>query len=218
MNLYPSILEPSIERAQQEIVWVAGFDTIRTLQFDIIDGQFIDNLTITPSDLLELDLGEFSCDFHLMTEEPLDYVFELIEHQESIPTRAVIGQVERMSSQAVFLETVKKNNWQTGLSLDFFTPLESIDDDSWSQLDIVQLMAIEAGFQGQEFQERIFEKIKELNHLQKLYNRDWEVIIDGGVKPHHLKLLQAAGVEGVVVGSGLWQAEDLEQAVAEYTQ
>ena len=67
-----------------------------------------------------------------------------------------------------------------------------------------------------DFNDYVYEKIKELNHLEKLYGRDWEVIIDGGIKTKHVPLLSAAGVEGIVVGSGLWQADDLQAAVAKY--
>lgn len=216
MNLYPSILEGSVDNAQSQIMWAAGIDKVRTVQIDVIDGLFADNVTITPSDFPAIDFGELSIDLHLMTEEPLDYVYELIEHREDLPIRAVIAQVERMSSQVDFIETVKKHNWQVGLSLDLFTPLESIDQDIWSRIDIIQLMSIEAGFQGQEFNPSVYEKIKEVNQLEKLYQRDWELIIDGGVKVDHVGLLSSAGVEGIIVGSGLWQANDIEATAAEY--
>lgn len=216
MNLYPSILEGSVEEAQQEIVWASGINKVRTVQIDVIDGQFADNVTITPSDFPAIDFGELSVDVHLMTEEPLDYVFELIEFQEDLPIKSVIAQVERMSSQADFIDIVKKHNWQVGVSIDLFTPLDSVDEETWRRIDCIQLMSIEAGFQGQDFHDRVFEKIKEVNQLEKLYSRDWELLIDGGVKAEHVELLSAAGVEGIIVGSGLWQADDIEAAAEKY--
>lgn len=217
MKLYPSILTGSVTEAQEQVVWASSFDQIRTVQVDIIDGQFVDNETVTPTDLIEVDFGELSIDLHLLTEEPLDYVYETIEHKDAFTARSIIGQVERMSSQEDFVNTVKKNEWQVGLSLDLFTPFDAIEEASWAQLDIVQLMSIEAGFQGKEFHPTAFEKIRQLVALRKSLGRKFEIIIDGGVKPALLSKLEKAGVDSVVVGSGLWESQDLEKAVETYT-
>ncbi len=80
----------------------------------------------------------------------MDYVWELIEQAPQIPVRAVYGQIEKMSHQPQFLEEVKKQDWQAGLALDLFTPIESIEAESWEWLDGVLLMAVEAGAQGQK--------------------------------------------------------------------
>lgn len=217
MNLYPAILTGSIPEAQAQITSVASLPNIRSVQVDIIDGLFADNVTITPTDLAEIDFGELSCDLHLMTEEPLDFVYEAIDQKIQVPFRALIAQVEKMSHQADFLQTVRSNTWQIGLSLNLYTPIETIDEASWQTIDIIQLMAIEAGWQGQHFAPTIFNKIKEVKEKTRQLGRDVELIVDGGVKPEHLVELQQAGVESIAVGSGLWQAEDLQAAVAAYS-
>ena len=217
MNLYPAILTGSITEAQAQIKSVAPLPNIRSVQIDIIDGLFADNVTITPADLAEIDFGELSCDLHLMTEEPLDFVYEAIDQKSQVPFRAMIAQVERMSRQADFLQIVRSNTWQPGLSLNLYTPIEAVDEDSWQNIDIMQLMAIEAGFQGQQFAATIFNKIKEVKEKVHQLGRDIELIVDGGVKPEHLAELQTAGVDGIAVGSGLWQAKNLRATVATYT-
>jgi ribulose-phosphate 3-epimerase len=220
MNLYPAILTGSKQTAQQQAMWIAAYSKIRTVQVDIIDGQFVENVTLTPSDLPEIDFGELSVDLHLMTEEPLDYVYEALEHKNYYTVRSIIAQVERMSSQTDYVNTVKKNEWQVGLSLDLFTPLDAIEESSWHDLDSVQLMGIEAGFQGQQLHQSLFEKIKNLVALREQLGRAFEIIVDGGVKPSVIKELEAAGVDSVVVGSGLWDSadqDDLNKAVEDFT-
>jgi ribulose-phosphate 3-epimerase len=221
MNVYPSILTGSKLTAQKQVMWISAYPRIRTVQVDIIDGQFIDNVTLTPVDLPEIDFGEVSIDFHFMTEEPLDYVYEALEHSEFYTIRSMIAQVERMSSQPDYINTVKKNEIQVGLSLDLFTPFDAIEDQSWKEIDILQLMAIEAGFQGQELNNTIFEKIKTAVALREQLGRDFEIIIDGGVKPDTIKKLEKAGADSIVIGSGLWDSQDqdeLDEAVQTYTQ
>jgi ribulose-phosphate 3-epimerase len=208
MNLYPSILTGSKHEAQDQLIWIAAYPKITTVQFDVIDGQLVDNVTLTPVDFAELDFGELSIDLHLMTEEPLDFVYEAIAEQKNFVLRSIIAQVERMSSQAHYIDTVRHNNWQVGLSLDLFTPFDAIDDESWQQLDIVQLMGVELGYQGQAFQPSVLEKIKDLVALRTKIDREFEIIIDGGVKPELVNQIEQAGADGIVVGSALWQSED----------
>lgn len=208
MNLYPSILTGSKHEAQDQLLWISAYPKISTVQVDVIDGQLVDNTTITPNDFIDLDFGELSIDLHLMTEEPLDFVYEAIAEAENFTLRSVIAQVERMSSQEHFIDTVRHNNWQVGLSLDLFTPFEAIDEASWHQLDIVQLMSVEIGFQGQAFQPSVLEKIKDLVAIRQKLDRSFEIIIDGGIKPNLVNQLDKAGVDGIVVGSALWSSKD----------
>lgn len=215
MIIYPAILTGSKQDAQEQVIWASGFDEVRTVHIDIIDGQFVNNVTLTPADLPEIDFGEMSADLHLMTEEPLDFVYEAIEHRQRIPIRTMIGQVERMSYQEHFIQTVKKHTWQVGLALDLFTPLEEIEPESWQQLDVLLIMGVEVGLQGQEFHAGVLGKIQQALEIRRRYGRDFEIMIDGGVNPQIARGLQDLENVNVVVGSNLWQSKDLHTAFKE---
>jgi ribulose-phosphate 3-epimerase len=208
MKIYPAILTESLAQAQQQLEIAQGLQDVETVQIDIIDGKFADNLTITPADFGELDFGDLTCDLHLMTEEPMDGVYELIEYSRIVPVRAVIGQVERMSKQAFFLEEIEKHEWEPGVSLDIFTPLEAIDDASWQYLKVVQLMGVEAGAQGKTFNPLVLQKIDELKTLALKFEKSIEIIVDGGINPETIVTVADEGVDAVVVGSALWNARD----------
>jgi len=213
MTLYPALLSDSVRELQQEIDSLHGISEISTVQLDIIDGIFTDNSTITAADIPLLDFGALQYDVHLMTVEPLDFLYELIAECDKTQVRACIAQVEKLSYQAPFLEEVLQHQWQAGLSLDLFTPLSAIDDASWSQMSVLQLMSIEAGVQGSAFHPRIFEKIvqaqKRLAHLDHLI----ELIIDGGIHEQQLPQLRQRGITSIAVGSALWTATDIVAAV-----
>lgn len=208
MQIYPAILTDSIAVVQEQLTIAQELPDVSVVQVDIIDGRFADNLTITPADLPDVTFEELEVDIHLMTEEPMDYVFELIEHKRNIPVRAVIGQVERMSKQTFFLEEVEKNDWLPGLSLDLYTPLDAIDLESWRFLKVVQLMAIEAGFQGAPFHQNVLKKIAELKAYCVAQNLEIEIIVDGSMNVVTVPQVAAAGAQSVAVGSALWQADD----------
>lgn len=215
MNLYPSILTNSISEYQQQLSLAIESGVINTVQVDVIDGQFADNLTLSPLDLVGIDHGDLEIDFHFMAEEPIDYIRELVVIKDDLPTRAVISQVERMGSQQDYLAEIKNQNWQVGFSLNLHTPVSAIDETSWVDLDIIQLMTIKAGFQGQKFNQTALEKIAE---IKQLANKKIEIIVDGGVKAEHTSLLAEKQVAGVSVGSGFWQADDPVTAIQQYSQ
>lgn len=214
MQLTPTLLCGDINTFQTQLNLVQDFTEVPAIQVDVIDGLYADNVTITPADLAlaELDFGDLKLDYHLMTEEPMDYVWELLEHQPQLPVRAVYGQIEKMSNQENFLEMVQKQGWQAGLALNLYTPVSSIDEAAWEWLDGVLLMAVEAGEQGQVFQEQIFAKIAELKKLAEAKNHPLEIVIDGGVKMAHLAKLKAAGVSQAAVGSALFAVADFSDA------
>jgi ribulose-phosphate 3-epimerase len=212
MQINPAILTDSLATFAQQLDLVKQQPDIKIVQIDIIDALFADNVTVSPSDLIDFDFAQLSIDFHLMTEEPMDYVWELIECGKRLPTRSVIGQIEKMSQQSDFLEEVKKAGWQTGLALDLFTPLENIEDSSWENLDQVLLMAVEAGQQGQVFNKLVLDKIKELKTLSGKIDRRLRISVDGGVKAEYLKILEKSGVDQVAIGSALFNAQNFDLA------
>jgi len=219
MNLYPSILTDLLQTAQAQLDLVKDIKGLEVVQIDIVDGQFADNLTIFPLDLIDLDFGNLQIDLHLMTEEPMGFVQEALTLKDQLPIRAIISQIERMSYPAEYIQEVKKNGWQVGLSLDLHTPTSALEN-YLAELDIVQLMAIEAGAQGQEFQSKALKKLEILNpkfetnpKAQSLNPKNLEIIVDGGVKLKHLNQLKKAGVDSVCVGSGIWQADDPHIAI-----
>lgn len=220
MKLYPTILSDSLATVRKQASQANSLEKIETLQIDVIDGYYADNVTVTPLDLVEVDFGKLSVDLHLMTEEPLDYVYEFLERKDMIPIRGIMGQIEKMSYQRFFLEEVKKHGWKAGLSLDVFTPIEEIDEEVWPLLDIVQLVAVEIGFQGGDFHSSVLQKIEKLKKIiDQVENADFgqkksiEIIIDGGVKVDTIKSIRDAGADGVAVGSALWEAGNVEQMV-----
>ena len=213
MEIVPAILTGDPLVLTQQLTLVQELPEIKAVQLDIVDALFTDNVTITPSDIqvTMIDDQDLVLDFHLMTEEPMDYVWELLD-QAYLPVRTVYGQIERMSNQLAFVQEVKKHNWRAGLALDLTTPISSLDEEVWPEVDAVLLMAVEAGEQGQAFQVAVLEKIKHCQHQLLAANNPAILAVDGGIKVSHLAQLQAAGVTQVAVGSALFASADFHQA------
>lgn len=221
VTIYPSILTDSIEEVQKQVDLAKECPAVEVLQLDIIDGFFADNLTVTPQSLLEVDFGDLQLDLHLMVEEPMDLMAEIEAAMEHLPIRAIIAQIEKMTYQNDFVEDVKKMGFKVGLSLDIFTPLDSLDEGILNKLDFIQFMGIEAGFQGQKLNPTIFAKLTDFFGQPTLINRDGlplEVIFDGGVTEANINKLIDLGIASFAIGSTLWQANDFCQQYRTYLQ
>lgn len=218
MKFIPAILSDQPGEIKDQLQRLENLPELSRVQFDIIDGIFADNLTVTPADLNQFDLSDFQVDLHLMTEEPIDFVHELIDHRQHLPINAVIAQVEHMSSQAHFLEEVKVQGWKPGLALDAYSFIEAVDDESWELLEIIQVMGVKAGFQGQGLIDSSLDLIKEIKKYLTVHNLEIEIILDGGVKLQNIDLIAPVGVDSVVVGSDLWLSASIEEQLKKYQQ
>ena len=214
MNLYPSILTDSVKTVQEQLDLLTSFsDLIHTVQIDIVDGEYADNLTITPIDLLDVDFHDFHIDFHLMVNEPDDFLFECLQLEN---VRSVITQIERLSDQQGFIEELKKKDIQAGFSLNLYTPFDSISRTSLGEIAIVQVMGIEAGFQNKKFEgEKVLNKVADITQQLSKFAQI-ELIVDGGVEKDNFRSILKSGADSIAVGSELWQSTNLNETIEHF--
>lgn len=215
MNICPSILTDSMATFVEQLESIKKNQHIDRLHVDIIDGQFVDNITLSPLDLTVVEFDDLNIDLHLMVEEPMDTVFECEAVHEYLPIKRVIGQVERMSHQQDFLHEVRRNGWEAALALDLYTPIEAIDPESWEELDAVMLLGVEAGAQEQTFNPTVFHKLKELRQAHPKA-ASLPVLVDGGVKLTNINKLAQEGIQAACVGSALWKSEQPSTTLDEF--
>lgn len=215
-QLYPAILTDSVETFQDQLSLVAKDGRLPVVQVDVIDGVFSEQLTLQLPDLADFQFGKILIDLHLMTQEPIEVVQDLLEADQPLPVRRVIGQIERMHSQADFIAELKNAGMQVALSLDIFTPLEAVDDMSWEQLDGLQLMGNEAGTQGKELHPHFWSKLEQLTSFCQRRGLRLEKMVDIGVNLTTVDKLVQAGAQGLSAGSALWKATDFSQTVGEF--
>ena len=206
--IIPAILSGDINEIQRQVNLVKQVPEFKVIQIDVVDVIYADDHTVSPQDLTAVDFGDLKIDFHLMTEEPMDYVWEMEEYAKHLPIRAVYGQIEKMTYQEAFLEEIKKQDWKAGLALNLYTPVEEIGVDAWDWADAILLMAVEAGAQGQKFNPLVMEKIKALQNKMNQEAEPVKISIDGGVNINNLSELKAAKVDEVAIGSALFAESD----------
>lgn len=168
------------------------------VHIDISDGLFCDYLSIAPSDLQEIDTANMKIDFHLLVDDPTEWIEECI----ALNPRRIIGQVERMGSQAIFIKTIESYKGEAGLALEIGTPVDAIEKEALQKAKVILLLAVPSGTHGSDFDERVIEKIKE---LKKVYQG--AILIDGGMNKTTQQKVMEAGATEIAANSAYWRGE-----------
>lgn len=203
IQIIPAILATNKQELQKQVAKIQSADSLKGhwVHFDLMDNKFVPNLSIGPSEMSD-QLTEFRKEAHLMVENPQEMLAELDRFQR------VIVHVESKEVKKTLndLNTEKK---ESGIAIEYKTPLENIFP-YLLDIDLVLVMSIEAGFQGQPFINGVLERIKQIAKLKEEKQLKFKIAVDGAVKDTNANLLVAAGVDQLVVGSFL-QEGDIEE-------
>lgn len=203
IKVIPGILESNFDGLSNKLLRVSDFSD--KVFVDVIDGRFTENETIGMDELMDSST-ELGIWIHLMTEEPINYLNQCRE----VGAELVVGQVELMEDQVKFIKEGKHLGVKTGLALDLATPVDFLEEEALGITDTVLLMAVEAGFSGQEFDEGVLKKIRELREG----GFEGDIFVDGGVNEKTIGECVKAGANGFSVTSGIWQADNQIKAYA----
>lgn len=207
MQIIPSIVAQNLEEVKAKIIRVEGL--VDWVELDIVDGIFASNYTWplnapgqAPEDLKAVD-GKIKISAHLMVEHPET----MIDSWRDIADQIIIHYESTDELEKIIGEQTEQTG--LGLALELNTPVEKIYH-YLDRIKLVQLMSIERiGYSGEKFDEQVLNKIKTL----KTNWPDVKIIVDGGVDLEIAKKLKGLGVSGVVVGSRVWEAKNIEAAI-----
>ena len=208
VEIIPAILTSDPQELKQLINEAEG--VVEGVQIDILDGQFAKNKTIDPSIFQTIET-KLNLDFHLMTKEPVDW----IEKSTRVSAKRIIGQVEMMENQMEFIEKVIETGTLVGLAVDIATPVSDLDPEVIMSLDAILVMSVPAGFSGQKFDDRVFQKIKKLNKKREEGNLKYKICVDGGVTTDNAEKLVEAGADELFIGKRLFEG-DLKENIEGY--
>ena len=176
------------------------------IHFDVMDGHFVPNITVGPEILASIRKRiDLPIDAHLMIENPDRYIPEFVKaganwisvHIENVP------HIHRT------LSFIKDLGAKAGVVLNPGTPFSAIEE-AIHYADYVLLMSVNPGFSGQKFIERSLERLTLLREMRDRLNPGCLIEIDGGIKESNVVEVVRAGADVVVVGSGIFRAQDVE--------
>lgn len=195
VQIIPAILDKTSEDFRRHIQELKGSMAFQEgwIHIDFADNEFVQNETIG-IDVVAQNPTNLNKEAHLMVAHPLQWIDKLKE----AGFKRVILHYESKDDILECIKKIKELGMEVGIALNIDTPLEKLDSFK-DKIDLVLIMAIIPGFQGQPFLPEVFDKIK---HLKE---KNWPVKIevDGAVRDTNAKQLIEAGVDQLTVGSYL---------------
>src|SRR5215471_6929801 len=208
IEIIPSILSADFARLADEIARVERGGA-RMLHLDVMDGHFVENLTIGPPVVESIRKATKShLDVHLMIENPERYVADFVH----AGANSVLVHYEAARHLDGAIERIKKEGAMAGVVLNPATPVSALED-ILEVADYVLLMSVNPGFGGQQLIPYVLKKVRKLDQMRRERRLQLPIEIDGGVHLDNLAEVVRAGCDWVVTGSAIFHSADPEATV-----
>lgn len=207
--ILPSLLLCDFANLQREVDQLSAAG-IRGLHLDVMDGQFVPNLTYGMPIVAGLSqITQMPLDVHLMISSPENY----IDAFAAAGATAITVHAEATDDPVLALRQIQRTGAAAGIAINPDTGVESIAS-CVGHCDLVLIMSVQAGFGGQSFRTTALEKLSE---ARQIFGPEVMLEVDGGVNNATIANCTEAGAELLVVGSAIFKADNYAAAVAELT-
>lgn len=210
IEISPSVLGANLMCLGEEIRRVEELG-IGWLHLDHMDGHFVPNISFGPDFVSAMrKQTKLFLDVHLMLSEPMKY----IETYAKAGADLITVHVEADDDAETMLRAIAAQGIKAGISIKPGTPVQAIEP-LLPLCDLVLVMTVEPGFGGQSLREDCVAKIPELKAIIEKSGRDILIEVDGGVKRENAEKVVRAGADVLVMGTGLFRADDPKAVVRE---
>jgi len=209
IKIAPSILSADFGHLAEAVQHAesGGADWIHV---DVMDGQFVPNITLGPMVVEAVRRAtSLPIDVHLMIEDPRRYLSRFRDAGADWLT--IHLEADRHPHRT--LSEIRALGAKAGLALNPGTPV-ALAMDLIDQLDLLLVMSVNPGFGGQTFIDNALMKLRQAQQLLGRRNPTCELEVDGGIKPGNAKGVAQAGASVVVAGSFVYEGARPEANIA----
>ena len=213
IQIVPSVLPADFSKLGEEVAALeaAGVDLI---QWDVMDGQFVPNLTFGP-DVIKSARKHCTVPFeaHMMVYTPDIMAKDYID----AGCARLIVHAEACTHLHRTLANINDLGGNAAVALNPATPASAVEH-VLDLVDLVLVMTVNPGFGGQAYISTMEPKIAEVRAMIDASGRAEEIDleVDGGISPDTIAGAAAAGANVLIAGSALYRdPEGLEHAVSD---
>lgn len=182
------------------------------LHLDVMDGIYVPNITFGPPVIKKIrKVTELPFDVHLMIDRPERFIEDFVDAGADIIT---VHEESTMHLHRT-IQIIKSFGIKAGVTLNPSTSLSTLEyimDD----IDLILIMSVNPGFGGQSFIPAMKEKIAKVRGMIDDRNLDIILEVDGGIKLDNAKEIIELGADLLVVGSGIFGADDIPKRIGEF--
>ncbi|MRI82620.1 ribulose-phosphate 3-epimerase [Aerococcaceae bacterium DSM 109653] len=189
-------------KAELEGLLEAG---INWLHCDVMDGVFVNNLAMGPYDIEAIQqVDGFTLDVHLATVTPDKY----IEMYGPLKPDYITFHIETSENPQKSIDLIKSFECKVGLAFSPETPVSEVEP-YLDQIDLLLVMTVNPGFAGQQFNESVLNKLKELTDIFVTMEGPRPLVeVDGNIYSETIEKMSAYEVDLYVLGTSALFRED----------
>lgn len=178
---------------------------IDMLHCDVMDGQYVDNLAMGFYLIKAIKKAtKIPLDIHLAVMEPERYLDMLA----SIGVDMVSVHVERTKNMHRTIKRIKELEMKASIAINPSTPVCMVQH-VLKYVDMILVMTVDPGFEGQSFIYETIDKIKEIKGMSLKQNPSLLIEVDGNINTNTIPLTVSAGANVLVLGtSSLFNSAD----------
>ena len=195
-----SILSADFARLGEQIL-TAQEGGINWIHVDVMDGQFVPNITMGPF-IVETcrRITHLPLDVHLMIEKPE----QMIEAFAMAGATTISVHIENTPHVYRTLQHIRSLGCHPGIVLNPGTPTSSIAD-VLQLVDLVLVMTVNPGSSGQKFIMDTLPKIRQVAEMIKASHSNAMIEVDGGITVETLPLALREGARIFVTASAVFK-------------
>lgn len=200
IKIAPSILAADFGRLaeQVQLAQEAGADLIH---IDIMDGQFVPNITMGPLVVEAVArVATIPLDVHLMIDAPERF----LQNFANSGAASISVHIEACTHLHRVLGQIDALGCRPGVALNPHTPASALCE-ILDMAQIVNVMTVNPGFGGQRFIAGMTRKIRDLRRMAADSGRDIEIEVDGGINADTIGTVEAAGATIAIAGTCVFQ-------------
>jgi len=209
MIIAPSLLASDFSRFGKEAERAAksGADW---LHLDIMDGQFVPNISFGPAvvQAVRPHAKNLFFDVHLMCGQPEI----LLEPFVKAGADQLIVHVELGDKVPQLLWKIKSLGKKVGLAINPPTAITEVQP-YLDKIDMLLVMTVNPGFGGQSFIHECLPKIQQVEAWRRERKLNYRIEVDGGINNQTAAECARAGADTFVAGTSLFGARSLKAAV-----